>query len=134
MDMGPLSSNTTLVPECGGKSISFRPLPAERTVASEKTRPANWLVTAVNSGSESKFSTTSARAAEAPHIKARQKITRRIQNSSLSGAASFAALRRWRGAERQETDDGRDTREASASDSPLCFVTRKVRLFCVSEF
>jgi hypothetical protein len=54
MEMGPPSSNTTLVPEWGGNSNSLRVTPAEMTVAFVKDKPGYWVVSEVLSAKPSK--------------------------------------------------------------------------------
>ena len=58
MDIGPPSSNATFVPECGGNSNSFKPIPAVRIVALVNVNPGYWVVRGVESGKPSKSRVT----------------------------------------------------------------------------
>ena len=59
IESGPLLSETTFTPECGGNSNSFRVIPAERMMALVKVRPGTCVVRTVLSGGASKSRVTS---------------------------------------------------------------------------
>src|SRR3954464_5125878 len=121
MVMGPRSSKTTLSPECCGNSNSSRVVPAAKTVAFERVRPENWVVTEAPSTSPSKSITVTVSAdAIVP-----KPITSSNANTLVTSIVS-PELTVWRVKQEGDPEGATETQKGGRTDGPKAISDRTI--------